>query len=68
LLGRALREGVAYLPGRYFAVARQEPGALRLSFAGLSPQAIGRGIEILGRVFSAQIERARSSEPAPAMV
>jgi 2-aminoadipate transaminase len=68
LLGRALREGVAYLPGRYFAVARQEPGALRLSFAGLTPQAIGRGIEILGRVFSAQVERARSSEPAPAMV
>ena len=35
LLARAQREGVTYLPGRYFAVSRLDPGALRLSFAGL---------------------------------
>ena len=38
LLPRAQREGVTYLPGRYFAVSRHEPGALRLSFAGLAPE------------------------------
>ena len=41
---RAQRDGVAYLPGRYFAVSRPEPGALRLSFAGLTPEQIGAGI------------------------
>jgi 2-aminoadipate transaminase len=35
LLQRARKEGVAFLPGRYFAVGRPDPGALRLSFAGL---------------------------------
>ena len=34
LLPRAQKEGVAYIPGRYFAVSRLDPGALRLSFAG----------------------------------
>ncbi len=51
LLARAQKEGVAYLPGRYFAVSRLEPGALRLSFAGLHagadpgrPGDFGKGI------------------------
>ncbi len=48
LLPRAQKEGVAYLPGRYFAVARQEPGALRLSFAGLRPEEIRRGVSRSG--------------------
>ena len=43
-------EGVAYLPGRYFAVSRLEPGVLRLSFAGLDPEEIREGLAILGRV------------------
>jgi len=69
LLGRAQREGVSYLPGRWFAVSRFEPGALRLSFAGLTADEIGRGLAILGQVFHAELERSsRSSEPAPAMV
>ena len=49
LLARAQREGVAYMPGRYFAVSRLEPGALRLSFAGLTPEQIRAGLAILGR-------------------
>ena len=49
LLPRAQREGVAYLPGRYFAVSGREPGALRLSFAGLTPEQIRQGLENLGR-------------------
>jgi DNA-binding transcriptional MocR family regulator len=32
LLPRAEREGVTYLPGRYFAVARPQPNGLRISF------------------------------------
>jgi 2-aminoadipate transaminase len=69
LLPRARKEGVAYLPGRYFAVSRLEPGALRLSFAGLAPDQIRNGLGILGRIFSGEIEGAsRDAEPAPAMV
>ncbi|HYW45709.1 MAG TPA: PLP-dependent aminotransferase family protein [Bryobacteraceae bacterium] len=69
LLPRAQKEGVAYLPGRFFAVSRPEPGALRLSFAGLPPDQIRSGLAVLGRVFAAELETAsRSFEPAPAMV
>jgi 2-aminoadipate transaminase len=71
LLARAQRHGVTYLPGRYFAVSRPEPGALRLSFAGLAPGQIEQGVRILGEIFSHEIERLRGSwnrEPAPAMV
>src|SRR5215831_11150708 len=56
LLPRAEREGVAYRPGRYFAVSRNEPGALRLSFAGLTPEEIRAGLAILGRVAKAELE------------
>jgi DNA-binding transcriptional MocR family regulator len=57
------------LPGRYFAVSRLEPGALRLSFAGLPPEQIRCGLEILGRIVSEELARVRENvEPAPAMV
>jgi DNA-binding transcriptional MocR family regulator len=71
LLPRAQRENVAYLPGRYFAVSKSEPGALRLSFAGLAPDEIEKGIAILGGIFTSELERTRSAEalePAQAMV
>jgi 2-aminoadipate transaminase len=69
LLQRAQKEGVAYLPGRYFAVSRLEPGSLRLSFAGLTPEQIRQGLAILGRVFAGAAENgSETSEPAPAMV
>jgi 2-aminoadipate transaminase len=69
LLSRAQKDGVAYLPGRYFAVSRSEPGALRLSFAGLTPEQIRSGLAVLGRVFSGEVAAASESfEPAPAMV
>ncbi len=69
LLPRAQKEGVAYVPGRYFAVSRFEPGAFRLSFVGLPPDAIRSGIQVLGRLFSGELERAAGvHEPAPAMV
>jgi 2-aminoadipate transaminase len=70
LLNRAQRAGAAYLPGKYFAVTRPQPGALRLSFAGLTPEQIRTGVAILGEVFSSELARARLErfEPAPAMV
>ena len=71
LLMRAQRENVTYLPGRYFTVSRPDPGGLRLSFAGLTPEKIRTGVSILGEIFTTEMERtrsARSTEPAPAMV
>jgi 2-aminoadipate transaminase len=69
LLPRAQKEGVAYLPGRYFAVSRLEPGALRLSFAGLTPDQIRTGLSVLGRIVAGEIESASGNfEPASAMV
>lgn len=71
LLPRAHREGVSYLPGRYFEVSRRHTGALRLSFAGLTPEKIRRGAEILGRLFCEELRQARGHErfePAPALV
>jgi DNA-binding transcriptional MocR family regulator len=69
LLPRAQQEGVAYLPGRYFEVSRRQAGALRLSFAGLPPDQIRKGLEILGRVAAAEIANAaRGFEPSPALV
>jgi 2-aminoadipate transaminase len=70
LLARAQREGVSYLPGRYFEVSRREPGGLRLSFAGLPPDRIRAGLAILGKVFSSELARARleRQEPAAAVV
>ena len=37
------QEGVAYLPGTVFRGGALEPGALRLSFAGLAPDEIRKG-------------------------
>ena len=71
ILPRAQREGVTYLPGKYFAVTRPEPNSLRISFAGMAPDQIESGIAILGRIFRNELERARVHSPlaeAPAMV
>ena len=71
LLPRAEREGVTYLPGRYFAVSHPQPNSLRISFAGMAPDQIRNGIAILGRIFHEELERARAHSPlaeAPAMV
>ena len=70
LLERAAAQGVAYLPGRYFAVAREERGALRLSFAGLEPEEIRRGVAILGGLFREELAKSGPAEwrDAPAVV
>ena len=48
LLRRVQERGVDFLPGRYFSVRHAHSRALRLSFGGLSPEEITRGIEIIG--------------------
>jgi 2-aminoadipate transaminase len=57
LRGLAQQAGVDYLPGRFFSISRSLDSGLRLSFAGLEPQEIRRGIQILGEV----IQEARGS-------
>jgi 2-aminoadipate transaminase len=54
LLTRAQRENVTYLPGRYFAVNHEHRNALRLSFAGLAPEQITKGLSILGGLFASE--------------
>lgn len=71
LLPRAQREGVSYLPGKYFAVAKEHRSSARLSFAGLAPDRIEKGIAVLGRIFAEETRRVRSvrdAEPEPALV
>jgi len=71
LLPRAERGGVSYLPGKYFAVSRPQPGSLRISFAEMTPEQIRSGIAVLGRIFQDELERVRAYSPlaeAPAMV
>ncbi len=71
LLSHAQREGVAYLPGKYFAVQRDQSSCLRISFAGLETDQIRHGLEVLGRLFRSEASRvraARTFEPATALV
>jgi 2-aminoadipate transaminase len=71
LLLRAQREGVTYLPGKFFAVGPHDPGTLRLSFGGLSPELIRTGVERLGRLFQEEWQQSRSGlqfETASALV
>jgi len=71
LLPKAVREGVSYMPGKYFAVSRSQPGTLRLSFAQLPPDDITSGIAMLGRLFRSELEHARERprlDPAPVLV
>jgi DNA-binding transcriptional MocR family regulator len=71
LLAKAEEAGVSYLPGRLFAVQRAETAGLRLSFAGLAPERIAEGLEILGRIFRAEWRKQRAAEAAglaPAIV
>jgi 2-aminoadipate transaminase len=53
LLSRVEERGVNFLPGRYFSARRAHPRGLRISFGGLSPEQIARGIQILGEAATA---------------
>lgn len=70
LLDGAQARGVTYLPGSYFSVTRSCANALRLSFGGLRPELIRRGISVLGEVFKDAGKSGRQFERefAPALV
>jgi 2-aminoadipate transaminase len=71
MLGRSQRAGVQYQPGRTFGVSKDHANALRLSFVGVTPDRIERGIGILGRVFGEELERVKATarrEPEPVLV
>ncbi len=53
LLPRALRAGMAYVPGAAFAVEARHPQGLRLSFATAPPEAITRAVEALAGALEA---------------
>jgi DNA-binding transcriptional MocR family regulator len=70
LRGLAQQAGIDYLPGRYFSVSRPLDSGLRLSFAGLDPNEIRKGVEILGGLVqnAAGAREARDSHPELALV
>ena len=70
LRGLAQQAGIDYLPGRYFSVSRSLDSGLRLSFAGLEPNEIRKGIEILGSLIrnATGARDERDSRPVPALV
>ncbi len=70
LRGLAQQAGVDYLPGRYFSVSRALDSGLRLSFAGVEPGEIRKGIEILGGLIqnAADARGDRDMHPALALV
>jgi len=70
LRGLAQQAGIDYLPGRYFSVSRPLDSGLRLSFAGLDPNEIRKGIEILGALVQNAVSarEARDAHPAMALV
>jgi len=71
LLSGVEERGVSFLPGRYFSARRSHARALRISFGGLTPDQITRGIRIIGETAAEQlaVTVARASfEPAAALV
>ncbi|MBI3665704.1 MAG: PLP-dependent aminotransferase family protein, partial [Acidobacteria bacterium] len=70
LLARTRAEKVLFVPGRFFEVSHSHSGELRLSFAGLPPEKIRRGLAVLGRIIGAQTPLSSEVERggAPALV
>ncbi len=70
LLSRARAEKVLFIPGRFFAVDRPHSGALRLSFAGLPPEKIRRGVATLAGLVAAstRVAAGMREDPVPALV
>jgi DNA-binding transcriptional MocR family regulator len=71
LLKAAEERGVSFLPGYCFSVRRAERRSLRISFGGLTPEAIAHGIAILGAIAREQLasQRPRTApEPMAALV
>ncbi|MEZ5401141.1 MAG: PLP-dependent aminotransferase family protein [Bryobacteraceae bacterium] len=61
ILPKAIAGGVSFLPARYFAVGDFPRGALRLSFAGLAPGEIRRGLQVIGGIAAKAIHGGEAS-------
>ncbi len=71
LLIRVQERGVNFLPGRFFSMGQAHMRSLRISFGGLSPEQITRGVRILGETAARELAAApanESFEPAAALV
>jgi 2-aminoadipate transaminase len=71
LLARVQSQGVDFLPGNYFSAERSHPRGLRLSFGGLLPEQIERGVRIIGEAAKRELQAAAanvSPEPLSALV
>jgi 2-aminoadipate transaminase len=71
LLKAAEERGVSFLTGNCFSVRRMERHGLRISFGGLQPADITRGIAIVGEIARTQLNTYRTRaplEPAVALV
>jgi 2-aminoadipate transaminase len=68
MAARAEREGVSFLPGRYFAVSRPQSYGLRLSFAGLDVRDIQAGMAVLGRIFRGEMNLIKRSDETNVLV
>jgi 2-aminoadipate transaminase len=71
VLNRVQERGVSFLPGRYFSPNAGQARGLRISFGGLTPDQIVRGMQILGDTVSRELAAARSFaayEPEAALV
>lgn len=69
ILVRAQEQGVDFVPGSHFSPGRPHGRGLRLSFGGLTPEQIERGIRILSKVIDHELSAAaRSTEPMVALV
>jgi DNA-binding transcriptional MocR family regulator len=66
LLKAAEEQGVSFLTGNYFSVRRMERRGLRISFGGLRPADITRGIAILGGIARNQLNTYRARAPLDA--
>jgi len=66
LLKAAEERGVSFLTGSCFSVRRVERRGLRISFGGLSPADITRGIKILGGIARTQLISYRTRAPLEA--
>jgi 2-aminoadipate transaminase len=71
LLERVEERGVTFLPGSYFSAQHAHGRSLRISFGGLTPDEITRGIRIIGEAAKEQLTAMAARvnlEPAAAMV
>ncbi|MBB3229293.1 PLP-dependent aminotransferase family protein [Halomonas stenophila] len=63
LLGEAIRERVAFVPGAPFYATAPRANTLRLSFVTVAPARIEEGVERLGRLIATHLEGTAAHRP-----